>query len=90
MKNAHDAQRTTIEMSKVIMKEKDSLNACKNIVPKVRAKCNKVKNEITEDNIIIDEEDDDNSNEYQTNIVKNTERKEKNYEPCAELSARRK
>ena len=46
MKNTRDARTTTIEIPRVIMKEKDTLNKYKNMLRRVRARCNVMNNEI--------------------------------------------
>ena len=73
------------------MKEKDTLNMCKNMLRRVRARSNAMKNEIHK------EDQNDNEEEGSTIDVCNDEvllekydKKESSYKPHIELSARKK
>ena len=90
MKNVRDARRIIVEISKVIMKEEDTLNTCKNILRRVRAKCDIMNDEITEENECAIEKDNDNVNAIQENIIECANRKERDYKPYLMLSTRRK
>ena len=91
MKNEVDTRTTTIEISRLTMKDKDTLNTWKNMLRRVRAKCNSMKNEKNK------EDENDNKEENGTIDACNDEvilgkyhKTERSYEPCLDLSTRRK
>ena len=86
MKNVRDARRIIVEMSKVIMKEEDTLNMHKNMLRKVREKSYIMNEEITEENEGEIEKDDENVNAIKEAIIEPINRKEKDWM----LSTRRK
>ena len=75
MKNTRDARRAIVETSKVTMKEEDTLKTCKNMLRRVRAKCDMMSYEITEGNENAIEKDDDDVNTIHETIVECVNRK---------------
>ena len=61
IENIHNTWRITIEISKVIIKEEDTLNIYKNILWRVRAKHNMMNNEITQEDKNTSKKEDNNN-----------------------------
>ena len=49
MEDTRDTRTATLETSISIMKDKDTLNTCKNVLRRARAKCDAMKNEISKE-----------------------------------------